>query len=150
MEKYGIMRLRCRSIKRGTKVYQTYSMDLAKEEGIRLSKLGDQWEIEDVDPKGWVQLKRKVPTSMADFHVKPEDPKTTILLHCSRAEWSQFKSNLNDKGLTVCQSFTNYVQAVNESVDRLGEYPSIIIQNVWNGVPRSRSEKLIDRRVMVG
>lgn len=140
------MRRRC--LHRGSKDYESYSLDLTKEEGLKLSKLGSDFEIEDIDPKGWASLRLKVPTSMADFHVKDDDPKTTVLLHCSKAEWAKFKANLSGKGLTVCQSFTNYVQAVNESLDRIGDMPCIVIQNVWQGVPRSRSEKLLNRQVL--
>jgi hypothetical protein len=148
MQKYGTMRLRRVTTSVRGKPYTRYRLDLSKEEGIALEKLGLEWLIEDVDPKGWVQLRLKLPTSMADLHAKPEDPKTTVLLHCSKAEWEKFKKNLSEKGLTVCQSFTNYVQAVNETVDKIGDFPSVIIMNVWQGVPRSRSEKLLKREVL--
>lgn len=139
------MRLRKRNNKVRGKTYPRYELELTQNEAIRLEKLGMEYEIEDIDPKGWVSLRLKVPTTIGLL----PPPKTPISLdlNLSKDQWDRFKGNLKRNGLTTCQAVSNYVSAVNESVDRLGDYPTITVVNVWQGVPRSRSQKLLSRGV---
>jgi hypothetical protein len=139
------MRLRVRTNRVRGKSYKRYQLDLSQNEGIRLEKLGLDYEIEDIDPKGWVSLKRILPTT-SDL-LPPNKTPTSINLNLSKEDWSRFKGIMKGNGLTTCQAFSNYVQAVNEAADKLGEYPSITVINVWEGVPRSRSQRLVRREV---
>jgi len=127
------------------KEYVNIKASFPMREGLKILELGQEWELEDIDPKGFLIFKRKNATSITN--AVAIDPLVGVRMHVSREEYRRFRAVLRARGLTVCHAISAYVRAVNECEDRLGESPLIQVLSIFEGVPRSRREKTVVRGV---
>jgi len=137
------MRIHKRRVKKGKYEYEVFSMSLRKEEALSLLKLGNEFYIKDIDPKGEVILGVKNASSMAELLVGDERVKVTLNLNVSKRTWREFMDIAHESGSNACHIISDLVvYTVKKRYDPFNFRPIII--NVFTGVPRGK-KKLIYR-----
>ncbi len=121
--------------------YSRYRILLTKAEGLRISKVGDYFEIFDADPKGELILHSP---KRFDYNYSTTKPsvKTSFLLHVSKEDWARFKKYVRSKGLSVCEALSAYVTAVLADEDSVLER-KITLNFYYQGRPRGHRRSLI-------
>lgn len=116
------------------KEYPLYRATLTKREHYLLSKLGKEFEIKDVDPKGFVELKVKHDTTKG--FATSVDPRTSFNVY-DGGVLERFKGLCRERGLSMCQVLNDFMCGVVEGVNG-----DVKIVNVFFGVPRSRKKEV--------
>ena len=106
---------------------------------MKILKVSRVWELEDVDPKGYL-LFRAVKDNEYDISPK-KDPVTSIRLKVSKEDWQRFKQILKQQGLNVCHAFSNFVQLVLKHPRLAHGEVELKIINIYQGKPRSKYSK---------
>jgi len=127
------------------KEYEHFYMRLTHREAYQLRKLGEEFNIDDVDEKsGQVWLKVKSNTTATFVH---EDPVCSFRVR-DGVEWGRFKELCRSRGLTVCGVVSDFVRACGFVPDLVESPGGVKVVNVFLGKPRSRFErKLWEERV---
>ena len=131
--------------KKGGKEYSIYIMNLTREEAVKLASLGEEFEIQDVDPKGFVSLKSKCRSNIAFL-----DRRTCLRLYVSDEDWECFKGLVRGRGLSVCRVVSGFVKAVLADEELLLEPRRVRVVDLFVGYPRSRRQRDIGRVVEFG
>jgi len=126
--------------------YEVWSLRLSAEERRRVQNLALEYELDDVDPKGWLILKAKGESSTAvsskNLARKLGSFHTSFRLHVSEEEYDRFKELCRSRGLTTCRVISNFIRAALVRDDGLLEPGSITIESHFYGRPRGPSEKI--------
>jgi hypothetical protein len=141
------MKLYVTKVKVGGKVYKNYKASLTKREAYLLSKVGREFEIEDVDEKTgsvWFRVSNKTTNTFKDLG----DPVSSFRLWVGVGEWERFKVECRRRGLSVCRVLSDFVRVVNLVPDVVESPGGVRVVNVFLGKPRSRFErKLWEKRL---
>jgi len=141
------MKLYVTKVKVGDKVYNNYKASLTKREAYLLSKVGTEFEIEDVDEKTgsvWFKVSNKTTTTFEDLR----DPVSSFRLWVGVGEWGRFKRECRVRGLSVCRVLSDFVRCVNLEPGLVESPGGVKVVNVFLGKPRSRFErKLWEKRL---
>jgi len=145
------MKLYVTKVKVGDKVYNNYKASLTKREAYLLSKVGTEFEVEDVDEKTgsvWFKVSNKTTNGFKDLSGGVGDPVSSFRLWVGVGEWGRFKSECRVRGLSVCRVLSDFVRCVNLEPGLVESPGGVKVVNVFLGKPRSRFErKLWEKRL---
>lgn len=123
--------------KKNGREYVRYKANLTKREGVNLLKLGGKFELEDIDRHGEVFFKVNRETTRGFG-----DPKTSFNVYDVVVR-DEFKRWCRERGLSMCQVFNDFMRAVVEGAEHVGDVGGVKIVNVFYGKPRSKRKRLI-------
>jgi len=129
------------------KEYDLYRIFLRKKEALKLLEVGNEFEIEDIDPKGWIILKVMKAASNPNEYSNRRF-KTSFDVYGGQSRWNRFRQILNHKGLTECHFFNDVIDMVLARDEHSLHLGDIYYQNVWVGKPGSTEKVLLMKRVV--
>jgi len=124
--------------------YEIWSLRLSAEERRRVQNLAAEYELDDIDPKGWLILKAKPQSSIAvsSKNLARKSWATSFRLHVSEEEYARFKQLCRSRGLTTCRAISDFIRSCLVKEDNLLEPGSVVIESHFYGRPRGPSEKI--------
>jgi len=145
------MKIRVDKRKVKGKEYELYRATLTKREYHLLQKLGNEFKIKDVDPKGFVELevKRDLTVGFVTSSEGEGDPQTSFNVY-DRGVLEGFKEWCRGRGLSMCQALNDFMRGVVEGEEHLGDVGGVKIVNVFLGKPRSKRKRLLWSSEFVG
>lgn len=126
-----------RRVKR--RAYPSYKAHLRVREGRELLKVSRTWVLDDVDPKGYANLRAP---SKADAPPNRPVVKTSFRFYGSREEWDRFQAICRERGSNTCHVLNDFVQAVLLRAENLLEPGVVNIVNYWASGPRGHGQEL--------
>lgn len=143
------MKLSIHKQRKGSREYTQVSLRFTKEDRVKVPNPAQEY-LPDQDTQGNIILYPINPPSNATVsselcveNYSDVKPHTSIRLHVCREKKDRFKELCHSKGSTMCRVLSNYIEATLAADDAVLQPGGVVINNVFTGVPRGKSDKVL-------